>query len=190
MLFDSSCDFCPIEIGTPEMAFVGAECGGWRPTQVLRIIDASLNRFERTARFGQLDAGLHRVEAHKLHHLCREFLSFLRAIADSHVVHEISKSHDPQSDPACGIRRFSKLRYCRDISIGAHNVVEEPCRQDNALLELIPIHGSAGAAKLCQVYGAQTAIFVRPKPLLSAGIRGFQFVEMGYGIISVCGVEE
>ena len=51
---------------------------------------AALDGRERAALFGQLDAGLHGVVAHELHHLGAELLALFGAVAHAGVVHQVA----------------------------------------------------------------------------------------------------
>jgi len=63
------------------------------PAHGLRIVNAALNCRESAACLRQLNAGLHAHIAHILHYLGRKFLTFLRAVADTCVVHQVAQPH-------------------------------------------------------------------------------------------------
>ena len=60
----------------------------------------------------------------------------------------------------------------------------------HALAQLFPIHAAVGAEVLGQVDRAQAAVLVGSKPLLAAGVGGFQLVEVRHRVGAVGGIQE
>ncbi len=152
----------------------------------MRAVDGG----EGTALAGQVDAGDHGVVAHELHHLGAEFLPFGGAVAHAHVVHQVRQAHDAQADAAVAAGGFLQLGHSRDVLVGVHHIIQEAGGVFRRFAQLLPIHLVVGGEVLGQVDRTQAAVLVGSQILLTAGVGGFQLVEMGDGIAAVGGIQE
>ena len=171
---DAVDDFAPVEGGASPVAAVFEERLRRLPLHaagLFVVVDAAFVGQERATFLGQFDALLHTVEAHKLHHLCGEFLPFLAAVANADFVHQVAQPHDAQADATGAVGRFRHFRHRGDIRIGAHHIVEEVCALAHRAAQRLPIKGSFTVGVGChmdaQVDRAETAVFIRTKPLFA-----------------------
>jgi len=128
--------------------------------------------------------------ANELHHLGRKFLGILGTIADADMIHQIPEPHDPQTDPPGPHGRFPQLWNGRDVGVGIHDIVQEARGEGDALTQFLPIDGAFRPEMLGQINRSQAAVLIGPKPLLPAGICGFQFIKVGQWVAAVGGVQE
>ena len=122
---DAIDDRLPIQRRASKISLVRSNRPRWLPNQVVRVVNAALDRRERPALPGQFNAGLHGSVTHKFHHLGAELLAFRRAIADAGVVHQVAQAHNPQADAARLVGSNGELRDSRNVGIGFDNIVQE-----------------------------------------------------------------
>ncbi len=187
---DAFHDGLPVEVGTVPVLLIFIGRGRRLPEEVAGIVNAAADGGESTALMGELDASLHGGIADEFHHLGAKILTSGGAVTDTDVVHEVSETHDAETDAAGAQGRFLELRDGRDVDVGVDDIIEETGSKAGIGAELLPIDGMVGAEMLCEVDGAEAAILVRSEPLFPAGIGGFELVEMRYGIAAVGGIKE
>src|SRR5690606_33310971 len=91
VLLDAFDDTAPIELWpAPRLARIDQRPGR-TPFQILRIVDAALDRREGSAAAGQVDARAHAVVADDLHDLAGQLLPLFAAIAHAEVVPHVAK---------------------------------------------------------------------------------------------------
>ncbi len=166
------------------------ERGGRLPEQVLGVVDAALDGGESAALAGELDAGLHGVVAHELHHLRAEVLPGGGAVAHAGVVHQVAEPHDAEPDAAVALGGFLELRDGGHVSVGVHHVIQEAHGELGVVAQFVPVHAVVGSEVLGEVERTEAAVLVGSQPLLAAGVGGFELVEVRDGVGAVGGVEE
>ena len=100
-------DRVPVQRRAAPIVHIRRERRGWLPFEILRIVDAALDRQERAAFLRQLDARQHAVVADEFHDLGRELLALRRAVAHAQRVHQVAQPHDAQADTAGAQGRFA-----------------------------------------------------------------------------------
>ena len=106
------------------------------------------------------------------------------------MVHQVSQTHDAQTDTAGAQGGFLELGHSGDVGVGIDDIIQEAGGQAGILAQLVPIHGMVGAEMLGEVDGAEAAVLVGSEPLLTAGIGGFKLVEVRDGVGAVGGIQE
>ena len=106
------------------------------------------------------------------------------------MVHQVGQAHDAQADAAGAVGGFFELGDGRDVGVGFDDVVEEDGREGDGLAQALPVDGVVRAEVLGEVDRAETAVLIGAKPLLAAGVGGFELVEVGDGVGAVGRVEE
>ena len=189
-LLDASGNGSPVHGGAAPILLVFDEGNRRSPDQVVGVIDAAGDGREGAALASEVDACLHGGVAHVLHHLAGEIFPGGGAITHPDVVHQVSEPHDAQSDAPGAQSGFAELRHGRNVGIGIHDIIQEAGGQLHRIMQADPIHGMVGSEVLGQVHRTEAAVLVRAKPLLPAGIGGFEGIQVGDRVGAVGGVEE
>ena len=168
---DALHDRVPADGGAAVVVSVGHLRLGGLPAHVIHVVDRALYGRERSALLRQLDAGLHGVIAHELHHLRAELLPLGGAVAHAGVVHQVRQAHDAQADAARPVGRLGQMRHGGHVGVGLHHVIQEARGRHHALPQAFPIDLAVRGAVLVQVDRAETAILIGPEPLFPALVR-------------------
>jgi len=148
---DPGGDGLPVQRRAAPVVAVGRDRAGRRPLEILRVVETAADGRERAALAGQLDAGAHGVEAHKLHDLPGQLLPLFGTVAHAQAVHDVGQAHDPQADAPHAMGRLLELRHGRHVGIGRHHVVQKAGRLGDGTLQLLPVQAIIGGHVAGQV---------------------------------------
>jgi len=168
MTFNAAGDRIPLDLGHAPVMLIADQRFGRLPFHVIHVIDASFDSGERSAFFGEFNAGLHGGIAYEFHDLRAELLTFLRAIANAHMVHQVREAHDAKTDAACLVRGFAQLLNGRHIRIGFDHIIKEARGRLNRLTQSFPIDAVIRSAMLVEIDRTKAAVLVGAKPLFAA----------------------
>ncbi len=126
----------------------------------------------------------------ELHHLRAELLSLSGAITHADVIHQVRQTHDAEPDAARPVRGLRQLGHRGHIGIRFDDVVEEARCQHDALAQQFPVDGAIRSAVLVEVDRAETAVLVWAKPLLTARVCRFQWIQMRHRISAIGCIQE
>ena len=113
-----------------------------------------------------------------------------RAVADAGMVEQVCQAHHAQADAAGFEGCFLELGHLGNIGVGVHHIIQEAGGVFSRLGQLHPVHAVVRAKMPGQVDRTQAAVLVWAEPLLTAGVGGFELVEMRDRVAAVSGIQE
>jgi len=116
-----------------------------------------------------------------------QFDGFFGVVGDAQRNQHIRPAHDAQPDFAVAHRHFGY--FGQGIVIGFHDVIQKMNGQVHHFAKPFPVD-LAVLNHFAEIDGSEIARFIRQERLLSAGVGGFDFSDMGCRIVPVEPVEK
>lgn len=189
VVLDPFDDVRPLDVWPAKVGLVRLKRGRRNPSDVLRVVDAAVDRLERPALLCQGDRRHHGVVPDELHHLTAEVEALAGPVPHAQAVSEVGEAHDADADPPRLARCLAQLWHGGHVRVRFDDVVQEPRHDHRRRRERLPVDLPL-VEEPRQVQRPEATILCGAKPLLPARVRCLEGVKMSDGVGPVRRVEE